>query len=135
MMSDAQARVLFQACSRLETVVLTRCDGVGDGAAEALAALPCLGSLDLSWSQALSDAGLASLLAGSGAPLRHLRLEGCKSITEAGLWLVPSLPGAGALRSLELQWVNSAGAGEAAALRAGMPLARVVDYFGGAMDE
>ncbi len=135
MMSDAQARVLFQACSRLETVVLTRCDGVGDGAAEALAALPCLGSLDLSWSQALSDAGLASLLAGSGAPLRHLRLEGCKSITEAGLRLVPSLPGAGALRSLELQWVNSAGAGEAAALRAGMPLARVVDYFGGAMDE
>ncbi|KAA0151406.1 hypothetical protein FNF29_04605 [Cafeteria roenbergensis] len=135
MMSDAQARVLFQACSRLETVVLTRCDGVGDGAAEALAALPCLGSLDLSWSQALSDAGLASLLAGAGAPLRHLRLEGCKSITEAGLRLVPSLPGAGALRSLELQWVNSAGAGEAAALRAGMPLARVVDYFGGAMDE
>lgn len=135
MLSDAQASAIFEGCPGLETVVLTRCDDVGDGSARVLGALQALVSLDLSWSQGLTDDGLAALLAGTGAPLRHLRLEGCKSVTEAGLRLLPSQPGAGALRSLELQWVNAAGADEAAALRAGMPLARVADYFGSLCNE
>jgi len=134
MLKDDDVRAIAASCPRLERLAITRCDDVGDGAAEALSGLAGLVRLDLAWSQALSDRGLQMLMMGA-ARLRWLGLEGCKMLTAEGLLAIRSYPRCQDLQQLSLAWVNAAGSHEASALRTALPACTVVDYYGMECDD
>lgn len=128
--ADEEAAGLAAMCPALRWLSLTRWDTVGDATAAALSGLPSLTHLDLSWSQALSDAGVAALLSSPSCRLCFLGLEGCKGISERGVTGLGRHPGSGRLREVRLDWVNAAGAEQVATVRADLPGARVFDYYG-----
>ncbi|KAJ8655720.1 hypothetical protein O0I10_008605 [Lichtheimia ornata] len=85
-LTDKAIRRLVHAAPRLENVCLSFCCALSESAIEAIASLPNLSKLDLSFcGAAVSDASISILLAARSNTLQVLNLRGCIRLSAMGL--------------------------------------------------
>jgi F-box/leucine-rich repeat protein 2/20 len=101
-LGDSGVHTLALNCSELKTLSLSRCVTIGDQALRSLAHHCPLTSLDVSFCEKVTDAGVGSLAKGLRGRLHTLNLQRCRSVQDPALYqLARHCP---QLRNLDLTW-------------------------------
>ncbi len=129
--SDDMCQTLAEHCPLLEHLTVARACGptASDAGLHVLSeGCPRLKYVNISWNNDVTDAGVHSLLA-TCAALEHLVLEGVKQLTDKGLMGALAAAPRGALRCLDLSWVNTCDTALVQLIHAHYPYLEVVDYY------